>query len=49
MQAIRVDKLGNIYIVKIDGEVNVRHADELKAAVMKLLAEKEPLLWNGRN
>ena len=49
MPDLKVEKLGNIYILKINGELDIRHADELKLLVMKLLVRKEASLWNNRN
>lgn len=49
MPDLKVEKLGNIYILKINGELDIRHADELKSLVMKLLVRKEASLWKNRN
>lgn len=49
MKELKVKKIGDVYVLKIDGKLDLQHADDIKTVVMQLLSKKYLYFWESRN
>lgn len=49
MADFKIEKVGNVYVWTVKGDLNMQHAAELEEIVMYLIARRYMALWENRN